>query len=117
MESAIVPALLHHRAAPRMGLYEDCAWAEVRKPCGITERQRRGFPLREPYALERTPSSATSPPRRSGPASLPARTPSSIKGIRNIVQMLGCIPIPTEINGMRKFIGSGQKKEAATAAA
>lgn len=28
----------------------------------------------------------------------------SIKGLKNIVQMLGAIPLPTKINGMKKFV-------------
>ena len=36
----------------------------------------------------------------------------SIKGIRNIVQMLGGIPIPTKVKAMRAFIGTVKQRSA-----
>lgn len=34
----------------------------------------------------------------------------SIKGIRDIVQMLGAIPVPTQINGMRQFMEAVRRR-------
>ena len=34
----------------------------------------------------------------------------SIRGLRNVVQMLGCIPVPTGARGLRQFVGAVEKR-------